>query len=63
MMLDDERRIQALLGAIYDRWKLHPDLSLGLIIDELIFTLGIQTGTKDDEALARILAFTGGLQR
>lgn len=61
-MMDDDQRIQALLGAIYDRWKLHPDLSLGLIIDELIFTLGIQSGTKDDEALARILAFTGGLQ-
>lgn len=63
MTVEDEQRIQALLGAIYDRWKLHPDLSLGLILDELIFTLGIQTETKDEEALARILAFTGGLQR
>lgn len=60
--MDDDQRIQALLGAVYDRWKIHPELSLGLIIDELIFTLGIQTGTDDDEALARILAFTGGLQ-
>lgn len=61
--MGDEHRIQALLGAIYDRWKLHPDLSLGLIIDELVFTLGIQSGTEDDEALARILAFTGGLEQ
>lgn len=62
-MMDNDQRIQTLLGAIYDRWKIHPELSLGLIIDELIFTLGIQTGTDDGEALARILAFTGGLER
>lgn len=61
--MDHDHRIRVLLGAIHDRWKIHPDLSLGMIIDELIFTLGVESGTEDDEALARILAFTGGLQR
>lgn len=61
--MDYDQRIQALLGVVYDRWKIHPERSLALIIDELIFTLGIQTGTGDGGALVRILAFTGGLQR
>lgn len=60
--MNDEERIRALLGAIHVRWSMNPDLTLGLVIDELIFTLGIESGTSDDDALDRILAFTGGIQ-
>lgn len=50
--MDGDQKIQALLGDVYDRWKIHPERSLGLTIDELMFMLGIQTGTEDEEALA-----------